>query len=372
MKKVVLSLALTAALACGTCMPVAGAADAPGWQYADGAYAGEDVRGRVILGSGNSVTAAEAAEELQPMLSAQFGSDTDAVVYRNGIQLDDSSKVATGDTISVPGSASPVAVVVKGDVSGTGAPGLLQVIKISKALRGAEDLTPSQLEAADANNSGKVDLGDVVLAVKYMNNASVADKTAPEATAEGESRAAARPTATAATKTTIKSTTTKATAKPTATSAAKSATSSNAVTAKFMTTVFDGTNAVRAKNGVTPALKESAKLNQAAQVRADELAASGTLSHTRPDGSKYSTVCTLGKGLVVGENIHCNKGYPLDETADVAMKGWENSAAHLKQMLEPRYSHIGLGFAQGKDGTWYCVQLFSNGDNVLSVDTPKA
>lgn len=358
MKKVVLSLVLATAFSCGACIPVAGASDAPGWQYVNGAYAGENVLGRAVLETGTR-TASEAVAELQPLLSTELNADVQGAVYRNGVQVNDDSNVATGDTIVVTAADAPIAIVVKGDVTGTGAPGLAQVIKISKALKGDSGLTESQLEAADVNNSGKVDLGDVVLAAKYMNQASGVARTTPQASAEAQSKADARP---------------KATTQPNATTAAKSAAGADAVTAKFTKTVLDGTNDVRAKNGVTPALSESARLSQAAQVRANELAASGKLSHTRPDGSKYSTVCTLSKGIVVGENIHCNKGYPLDDTAKVAMTGWENSAPHLKQMLEPRYSHIGLGFAQGSDGTWYCVQLFSNGDSdsVLSIDTPKA
>lgn len=47
--------------------------------------------------------------------------------------------------------------------------------------------------------------------------------------------------------------------------------------------IIDRTNALRKENGIA-ALTTSDKLMQAAQVRADEMAASGTYSHTRPDG----------------------------------------------------------------------------------------
>ena len=53
--------------------------------------------------------------------------------------------------------------------------------------------------------------------------------------------------------------------------------------------IVDRTNALRKGNGVA-ALRVNDKLMQAAQVRAEEMAASGVYSHTRPDGRKNTTV----------------------------------------------------------------------------------
>ena len=63
--------------------------------------------------------------------------------------------------------------------------------------------------------------------------------------------------------------------------------------------IVDRTNALRKESGIA-ALTTSDKLMQAAQVRADEMAASGAYSHTRPDGRKYVTVTDC---QYVGENI---------------------------------------------------------------------
>lgn len=49
--------------------------------------------------------------------------------------------------------------------------------------------------------------------------------------------------------------------------------------------IIDRTNALRHQKGVA-ALRVNDKLMQAAQVRADEMAASGVYSHTRPDGAR--------------------------------------------------------------------------------------
>ena len=47
--------------------------------------------------------------------------------------------------------------------------------------------------------------------------------------------------------------------------------------------IVDRTNALRKENGIA-ALTANDKLMQAAQVRADEMAANTVYSHTRPDG----------------------------------------------------------------------------------------
>lgn len=64
--------------------------------------------------------------------------------------------------------------------------------------------------------------------------------------------------------------------------------------------IVDRTNAIRREQGIS-ALTVNAKLMQAAQVRADEMAASGIYSHTRPDGRKSNTVTD---SRYTGENIH--------------------------------------------------------------------
>ena len=124
--------------------------------------------------------------------------------------------------------------------------------------------------------------------------------------------------------------------------------------------IVDRTNAIRTEQGI-PALTVNAKLMQAAQVRADEMAASGVYSHIRPDGRKYMTVTDC---QYVGENIHCLEDWALKEKSlpETVMWAWTASAGHLKNMANSRYGSIGVGLAKGTDETgedcWYCVQLF--------------
>ena len=64
--------------------------------------------------------------------------------------------------------------------------------------------------------------------------------------------------------------------------------------------IIDRTNALRRENGVS-ALAVNDKLMQAAQVRADEMAAHTVYSHTRPNGGKFNTVTDCP---YMAENIH--------------------------------------------------------------------
>ena len=139
--------------------------------------------------------------------------------------------------------------------------------------------------------------------------------------------------------------------------------------------IIDRTNALRRENGVS-ALTVNDKLMQAAQVRADEIAASGVYSHTRPDGRKSNT---LTDSKYTGENLHNISELYLEQQhktlSEAVVERWSNSKAHADNMTSSRYGEIGVGLARGidKDGfdCWYCVQVFLlDGCEVTWVDTP--
>ncbi|MCL2037880.1 CAP domain-containing protein [Candidatus Saccharibacteria bacterium] len=114
-----------------------------------------------------------------------------------------------------------------------------------------------------------------------------------------------------------------------------------------LTEVLNIVNAERAAVGAGP-LAIVPLLSQAAQVRAVE--AASVFSHTRPNGSQWSTV--LGEyGIsysMAGENLALGNMTPAQ-----VMQGWMNSAGHRANILNPSYTQIGLG----KSGNSW-VQLF--------------
>ena len=141
--------------------------------------------------------------------------------------------------------------------------------------------------------------------------------------------------------------------------------------------IIDRTNALRRAKGVA-ALRVNDKLMQAAQVRADEIAASGVYSHTRPDGRKSNTVTD---SKYTGENLHNISELYLEQQhktlSEAVVELWSNSKAHADNMTSSRYGEIGVGLARGidKDGfdCWYCVQVFLLNDcEVTWVDTPAS
>lgn len=137
--------------------------------------------------------------------------------------------------------------------------------------------------------------------------------------------------------------------------------------------IVDRTNVLRRAKGVA-ALRVNDRLMQAAQVRADEMAAHTVYSHTRPNGGKFNTVADCP---YMAENIHRIADWVLsDQTlAERAVADWSASTTHNKNMVNPKLSEIGVGLARGVNDTgdpcWYCVQLFLyDGYSISSVNPP--
>ena len=109
--------------------------------------------------------------------------------------------------------------------------------------------------------------------------------------------------------------------------------------------VVNQVNQERAKQGLS-ALRIDPKLTAAAQIRAREIVQK--FSHTRPDGTKWSTV----SAAAYGENIA--KG---QRTADKVMAAWMSSSGHRENILRANYGSIGVACLQS-GGVYYWVQLF--------------
>lgn len=112
-------------------------------------------------------------------------------------------------------------------------------------------------------------------------------------------------------------------------------------------------NAERAKAGL-PALEVKADITAAANVRAKEI--KQVFSHTRPDGSNFSSVLKEQNVSYrgAGENIAWGQ-----KTPEQVMNGWMNSSGHRANILNKNYKNIGVGYYQDEKGTNYWVQLFT-------------
>lgn len=120
----------------------------------------------------------------------------------------------------------------------------------------------------------------------------------------------------------------------------------------FAEQVVELVNAERAKVNL-PALTMTTKLNEAALVRAKETVQS--FSHTRPNGSSFSTVLKEN-GISfqgAGENIAWGQ-----RTPEQVVLAWMNSEGHRANILNPKYTSIGVGYYLN-GATPYWAQLFT-------------
>lgn len=121
----------------------------------------------------------------------------------------------------------------------------------------------------------------------------------------------------------------------------------------FAEQVVELVNKERTKAGLN-AVTLDEKTASAALVRAKEIETS--FSHTRPNGSKFSTVLTENgvtfKGA--GENIAWGQKSP-----EAVMEAWMNSEGHRANILNKNFTKIGVGHYQNASGRNFWTQLFT-------------
>ena len=82
-----------------------------------------------------------------------------------------------------------------------------------------------------------------------------------------------------------------------------------------------------------------------------------SFSHTRPDGSGFSTALTQAgvSYTTSGENIAYGQ-----QTPQAVMEAWMNSAGHRANILNASFRQIGVGHVRSASGVSYWTQLFIN------------
>lgn len=111
-------------------------------------------------------------------------------------------------------------------------------------------------------------------------------------------------------------------------------------------------NAERAKANLSP-LTLDPTVQRAAQLRAQEIVRS--FSHTRPNGSSFSSALTEAGAAYrgAGENIAYGQSTPQE-----VMRAWMNSPGHRANILSKNFTTIGIGYTL-INGTPYWAQLFT-------------
>lgn len=109
-------------------------------------------------------------------------------------------------------------------------------------------------------------------------------------------------------------------------------------------------NEARAEEGL-PALTLDPDLVEAAEIRAREL--SELCSHTRPDGSSWSTIIDEYTSYFFGgENIASGGA------VGSRIQGWLNSPGHRKEILNDKVQYYGAAAYVDENGSTFFVQLF--------------
>ncbi len=121
--------------------------------------------------------------------------------------------------------------------------------------------------------------------------------------------------------------------------------------------VVKQTNDVRSKNGLGR-LTVDPLLMKAAQAKADDMAARGYFAHQTPDGRMpWDWIAAVGyEFAAAAENLAV--GYPTD---DDLISAWMESEGHRHNLLNQKYTDIGIGVARGRykgQDTIFVVQMF--------------
>lgn len=142
------------------------------------------------------------------------------------------------------------------------------------------------------------------------------------------------------------------TAKPTTTTKSPTTSAQGSYCLEFEMEVVRLVNIERAQAGLAP-LVMNASLRASAHVRAAELVTK--FSHTRPNGTKWSTAINLSYRCA-GENIAAGHSTPAR-----VVQGWMGSEGHRNNIMNGNYSEIGVGCYHdpGTSHRYYWAQLFA-------------
>jgi hypothetical protein len=120
-----------------------------------------------------------------------------------------------------------------------------------------------------------------------------------------------------------------------------------------------------------PALRENPLLAKAAQMKAEDMAKRGYFSHNGPLGeTPWSWLDKVGYNYIyAGENLAVN----FFDSADVH-RAWMNSPAHRENLLDKKFTEVGIGVAPGKfqdRDSFYVVEFFGSTESSLSLAPAK-
>ena len=129
--------------------------------------------------------------------------------------------------------------------------------------------------------------------------------------------------------------------------------SPNASVSAVEQAVLNLTNAERQKAGLAP-LQSDSKLMDSARAKSKDMSAKNYFSHTSPTyGSPFDQMKSFGITYrAAAENIAMGQ-----RSAEEVVKGWMESPGHRQNILDSKFTHIGIGYdASGNYWTQQFIQ----------------
>lgn len=123
----------------------------------------------------------------------------------------------------------------------------------------------------------------------------------------------------------------------------------------FKQDVLNLVNAERAKEGLG-ALVIDSNLSNVAQLKSRDMIDKDYFDHNSPTyGTPFDMMRSFGITYrVAGENIAMGHSTPEE-----VVEGWMNSAGHRKNIMNPRFTHLGMGIDRAQSGRIYWTQMFT-------------
>jgi uncharacterized protein YkwD len=121
--------------------------------------------------------------------------------------------------------------------------------------------------------------------------------------------------------------------------------------------LFDAINAERRRNGVSE-LQWHDGAARAAEAHSRSMAERRFFSHTDPErGDLRERLKEAGIAWrAIAENLYQQRGCP--DAIRCAVEGWLNSPGHRQNLLNPQYTHSGIGISPDSRGAMYYTQIF--------------
>lgn len=127
------------------------------------------------------------------------------------------------------------------------------------------------------------------------------------------------------------------------------------------------TNEARRKNGLG-SLDSDNDLTIKARAKSDDMLTKKYFSHTSPEGktlkdrfqeekpASFQTISRIGENIYMGDRF--DYATDIKTQARMIVDGWMTSPGHRRNILDPNYTHLGVGVA-AKAKMCYATQIFS-------------